>query len=105
LLSNEGLWVLTDEIGREWSQLATFLGVSIQIQEKLVDSHPHNRGQTIYRMLAHWRDNSKDSKEEMKGSLHSALLAVRRKDIAEMLHREQVKGSNENVGRKIKSLV
>ena len=48
-------------------------------------------------MLRLWRDTEGGTKEQIKGTLYSALLRVARNDIADKLMQEQVEGSQEGV--------
>lgn len=53
--------------------------------------------QQIFEMLRLWRDTEGGTKEQIKGTLHKALVKVCRNDIADKLMQEQVDGSQEGV--------
>lgn len=84
-------------IGHEWRHLATQLGISKQIQEQLMENHPHKIKDVIHEMLTIWRNDATGNKEQIKGRLHQALNAVERNDIAKLLLHEQTHGSINNL--------
>lgn len=97
LLSDKGLWKITSMMGYEWRQLATLLGISIQLQEQLMENHPHKVKNAIYETLIMWRNDATGNKEQIKGTLHKALVAVERNDIANLIMAEQTHGSDNNI--------
>ena len=97
MLSDTGLYDMSEKIGMEWTSLATLLRITRAQQEQVMMNHPGNARNQIYEILRLWRDRSKGDKEQVKGQLHQALSVLGRQDLAEVLMRETVKGSNENV--------
>ncbi|KAK2190981.1 hypothetical protein NP493_63g01025 [Ridgeia piscesae] len=95
LLSDKGLYDIAQMVGHEWLHLATMLEIPRPVQEKIRMDYSSSTEQQIVAMLRRWRDTAGGSKEEIKGTLHMALMKVKRKDIADELMKEQVHGSQE----------
>ena len=93
LLSDRGLYELANLLGDEWLHLATLLEVPPHAVSRLRLDNPNNCRRQIAEMLRSWRDAAHGEKEQVKGQLYEALVAVDRRDIGEQLLAEQVRGS------------
>ncbi|KAI0233272.1 hypothetical protein LSAT2_016450 [Lamellibrachia satsuma] len=97
LLSDKGLYVISQMLGLEWLHLATMLEIPGPVQDQIRMDNPNSTKQQIFEMLRLWRDTEGGTKEQIKGTLHKALVKVCRNDIADKLMQEQVDGSQEGV--------
>ncbi|XP_033641462.1 uncharacterized protein LOC117301541 isoform X3 [Asterias rubens] len=76
---------LSEEIGREWETLATYLGVGEKRIEHIKYDNPNNIKQQIYRMLLKWKSMCDDFGSSSFHFLADNLDRVERKPLAAQL--------------------
>lgn len=77
--------------------MATLLNIPSSIQDQIKMNYPYDAKRQICEVLRLWRDTAKGSKEEVKGKLNNVLVKLGRRDLAELLMREAVDGSQEKI--------
>ena len=80
----EMLGVVAENIGKDWKQLGTSLGIKAAQSDKYPIDHPNDVREQIYQMLRDWV-RKQTSQKEAEDGLIETLLKLGRADIVQML--------------------
>ncbi|XP_066297501.1 death-associated protein kinase 1-like isoform X1 [Branchiostoma lanceolatum] len=69
----------------EWRELGRELGMSDSTLDRLQKNYSGDLRETVYRMLSKWEEGADSSCSEARERLSEALVAVQRRDIADVL--------------------
>ncbi|XP_071805990.1 uncharacterized protein [Asterias amurensis] len=81
---NEMLGVVAENMGKDWKQLGTSLGIKIAQVDTYPIDHPNDVREQIYQMLRNWVWKQTSQKEAEEGLIET-LLKLRRADIVQQL--------------------
>ena len=81
---NEMLGVVDENIGKDWKQLGTSLGIKAAQIDKYPIDHPNDVREQIYQMLRDWVWKQTSQKEAEDGLIET-LVKLGRADIVQML--------------------
>ncbi|XP_038061122.1 uncharacterized protein LOC119731909 [Patiria miniata] len=74
---------IAKDIGNEWKQLASYLGIRKEEVDKIEIDHRQSVNEQIFQMLVLWRQKRGNKVNEMRKELIDALIQVDRRDLAD----------------------